>query len=258
MIAKHLERAYTAWVAARHAWRAEPDKLVLHFDDEPTTEHVAAIGYNDDDIGTDVDAPVDLCAETELPAEKGWMQTFTGRKFYPLDPRVEDIVVLDVAHGLSMACRYGGHSSRFYSVAEHCVLVSLYVQRAATAAGKSRDEIRELSLEALLHDSAEAYIGDMIRPLKHQPEMVQFRCAEAAIEAAVYAAFQIMSTPESHALIKDIDDRIIVDEIRALMHTPDMYREWITGRVALGAPITGYPPKEAKLEFLRRFEELAR
>jgi hypothetical protein len=82
-----------------------------------------------------------------------WMQTFTGRAFYPLDPRPEDIDPVDIAHALSLICRYGGHSSRFYSVAEHCVLMSHAVAP-------------EHALWALLHDATEAYLGDMIRPLK--------------------------------------------------------------------------------------------
>jgi hypothetical protein len=50
-----------------------------------------------------------------------WMQTYSGRRFYPLDPRAEELADLDIAHALSLLCRYGGHVERFYSVAEHCV-----------------------------------------------------------------------------------------------------------------------------------------
>lgn len=53
-----------------------------------------------------------------------WMQTYTGRRFYPLDPRPDEIDPEDIAHALSLLCRYGGHVDRFYSVAEHCVLMS--------------------------------------------------------------------------------------------------------------------------------------
>src|SRR4029077_4249720 len=63
--------------------------------------------------------PDDVCSP-----DQGWMQTYSGRKFYPLHPRAEDVELADVAHGLAMTCRYGGHSRLFYSVAEHCVLVS--------------------------------------------------------------------------------------------------------------------------------------
>ena len=81
-----------------------------------------------------------------------WSQTYTGKRFYPRDPRVEDIDLIDIAVALSNISRYGGHCS-FYSVAEHSVLVSHMV----------RPEHR---LTALLHDAAEAYIQDLTRPNK--------------------------------------------------------------------------------------------
>src|SRR4051812_20612492 len=84
-----------------------------------------------------------------------WMQTYTGRAFWPLDAQPEDVDPLDIAAALSMLCRYGGHVSRFYSVAEHCLLMSEAVAP-------------EHALWALLHDATEAYMGDMVRPLKRQ------------------------------------------------------------------------------------------
>lgn len=54
-----------------------------------------------------------------------WMQTFSGIQFYPLDPRVEDVRIEDIARALAMQCRYNGHVTRFYSVAEHSVRVAM-------------------------------------------------------------------------------------------------------------------------------------
>jgi hypothetical protein len=82
-----------------------------------------------------------------------WMLTGTGKAFYPLDPRADELDIIDIAHALSMQCRYGGHSKRFYSVAEHCVLM-------ATAAPEP------LKLAALMHDGSEGYLQDVIRPVK--------------------------------------------------------------------------------------------
>src|SRR5438128_12538670 len=81
-----------------------------------------------------------------------WMQTYTGRAFYPLDPRLDDICIEDIAHALSMLCRYGGQCQEFYSVAEHSVLMSYAVNP-------------QHALWALLHDATESYMGDLIRPL---------------------------------------------------------------------------------------------
>jgi hypothetical protein len=82
-----------------------------------------------------------------------WMQTFTGMQFWPLDPRPDDVCIIDIAHSLSMLCRYGGHTTRFYSVAEHCC----HMCDSATVDNK---------LWALLHDAGEAYLSDVIRPIK--------------------------------------------------------------------------------------------
>lgn len=191
--------------------------------------------------------------------ERGWMQTYSGRKFFPLEPSADDIELIDVAHGLAYTCRYGGHTKRYYSVAEHCVLVSEIIERDAKASGMPANTVQALALEALLHDSAEAFVGDMVRPLKHQPEMVEFRNAEAKIEDCVRAAFNIISTPESRKIIKIVDDRILVDEIRALMPNPTMYLETDTlrGVEPLGVPVHGWPPEYAQAKFLERYRELA-
>lgn len=82
-----------------------------------------------------------------------WIQTFSGKKFYPFDPRIEDIDIKDIAHSLSLICRYNGHCKYFYSVAEHCVRMVDIVSE-------------ENKLWALLHDAAEAYIGDICIPIK--------------------------------------------------------------------------------------------
>ena len=81
------------------------------------------------------------------------IQTYTGRKFFPVAPRAEDIEILDVAHALSMLCRYTGHTKQFYSVAQHSVLVSRIVPPQDAAWG-------------LLHDASEAYLCDVARPIK--------------------------------------------------------------------------------------------
>lgn len=82
-----------------------------------------------------------------------WMLTYSGKKFYPLDPHADEICIEDIAHALSMICRYNGHSRKFYSVAEHCTIMSL-------------DGFPGDPRWRLMHDATEAYICDVIRPLK--------------------------------------------------------------------------------------------
>ena len=177
--------------------------------------------------------------------ERGWMGTSTGRKFYPLDPRAEDIDIRDIARGLSMTCRYAGQVKRFYSVAEHCYHVSMHVPK-------------EYALDGLLHDSSEAYIGDMIRPLKHQPEMHEFRRAETAIELAVATAFDLNTSAEAQVAVKDIDNRILVNEIRALSACPDYYltTPGLGDIEPLNIDLQCWSPTAAEKMFMHRFQQL--
>jgi len=82
-----------------------------------------------------------------------FVQTYTGKKFYPFNPQADQIDIVDIAHSLSRICRFGGHIEQFYSVAQHSVLVSDMVPL-------------EYATEALLHDASEAYIGDIVSPVK--------------------------------------------------------------------------------------------
>lgn len=172
-----------------------------------------------------------------------WIQTYSGGKFWPLDPRADELDIVDIACALSRVCRYAGHTRRFYSVAEHSVLVSRHVDP-------------EYAREALMHDASEAYIGDMTRPLKRQPQMAAFVEAEAAIERCVAEKFGLRTDPEAVAAWKSIDDRILVDEITELMHDPQMQLARHINKQPVGAEILAYPPERAEVLFLARFGEL--
>lgn len=83
--------------------------------------------------------------------------TYTRKQVDPLNLRPEDVCIEDIAHALSMKCRYSGHTAEFYSVAQHCVV----------AADVMCQSIPHLALTMLLHDAAEAYIPDFPRPVKN-------------------------------------------------------------------------------------------
>ena len=169
-----------------------------------------------------------------------WMQTYTGRAFYPMDPRVSDIDPLDIAHALSMICRYGGHSTRFYSVAEHCVLMSRAVHPL-------------IAPQALLHDATEAYVGDMIRPLKRS--MPAYRAAEDRLAVAISERFSlpVLYSPE----VKEADSRILLDERAAVLGaSPRPWSAYLESLTPLGVTVTGWSPQRAKREYLWRLEEL--
>jgi len=99
-----------------------------------------------------------------------WIQTYKGRKFFPLDPRPDDIYIRDISHRLGLLYRFNGHSVVFYSVADHSVLVS-------------RAVAEEHALWGLLHDASEAYISDLPRPIKKK--MPDFLEIEERIQRAV-------------------------------------------------------------------------
>ena len=87
--------------------------------------------------------------------ERGaWLTTQSRGRFYPLDPKEEEVNLYDIAWALSHLTRYNGHMDRFYSVAEHSVHVANQIPDVETAKW------------GLLHDAPEAYIGDLVRPVK--------------------------------------------------------------------------------------------
>lgn len=167
-----------------------------------------------------------------------WMQTFTGRQFYPLAAEVEDVDPLDIAHALSLICRYGGHVTEFYSVAEHCLLMSRAVPP-------------EDALWALLHDATEAYVGDMVRPLKHH--MPEYRLVEDRLMTVIARRFSV--DDDMPSAVKDADNRILLDERAAVLGTPPA--AWQQEHLEpLGVTIACHPPKVVEALYLERLAEL--
>lgn len=171
-----------------------------------------------------------------------WMQTASGGAYWPLDPRVDEISIEDIAHALAHICRYGGHCRKFYSVAEHSVIVSRLVPQ-------------EHALVALMHDATEAYCGDIVRPLKR--DLTGYAAIERSNWLAIAERFDLpVDLPQC---VHDADVAALFAEQKALM-TPKEGQG-----MGLATPITadpndiaGYLPNSAKTVFLRRFHELYR
>lgn len=139
-----------------------------------------------------------------------YIVTGSGRKFWPLDPRPGDFAAKDIARALGNICRWGGHTSRPYTVAEH----SLHVEAIAChLAGVERSF--EISMWALLHDAAEAYIGDIVRPLKATAMYDHYRLHEQKIMVALAAQFRLPS--EMPAVVKEADDLALQIEAEELI-----------------------------------------
>ena len=139
-----------------------------------------------------------------------WMQTYGGKQFWPFDPQMEQVDPRDIAHALSNICRFGGHCDEFYSVAQH----GLHVSRLLALAGHDAD----VQLWGLLHDAAEAYVGDMIRPIKASQHMAAYRSIETRILAAVTQRFGLAD--KRPAAVTVADDIALATEARDLMKAP--------------------------------------
>jgi len=169
-----------------------------------------------------------------------WIQTYTGNQFWPLDPKPEHIFIEDIAHALSNICRFTGHCDYFYSVAEHSIIVSNHVPGG-------------FALWGLLHDAAEAYIGDMSRPLKSM--LPQFKKIESRIMEAVIEKFHLEPINEPQ-IVKDIDSGILATESFAIMKRHPQV--WTLPYPPIEHEFSLYPPNEAELWFLGCYNQIMR
>lgn len=153
-------------------------------------------------------------------------------------PESSLFTIEDIAHGLANICRYSGQCADFYSVAEHSILVS------ETAVG--------FEFEALLHDAAEAFLGDITRPLKQM--LPEYKRIESDVEHAILKRFGVAAPLPPQ--VKRADLRVLAAEQSQIM--PEGTDGWVRGQKVDPAAITvrHLTPKEAKRIFLERFHEL--
>ncbi len=170
-----------------------------------------------------------------------WIQTYTGRQFWPLDPWPDDVCIEDIAHALGNLCRFNGHCSHFYSVAEHSFIVSWFVDR-------------DLALGGLLHDGEEAYLADVPRPVK--PMLAGYKQIEKRIKEVIATKFGLPITNLSHPQIKEVDQALLADEARQVMGHPPA--DWALPHPPLCVEIECWSPEKATRKFLERYYEIRR
>ena len=167
-----------------------------------------------------------------------WIPTHTGGRFNLLKPRTEDVNILDIAHGLAQKVRYNGQGNTFYSVAQHAVICSIFVEP-------------EFQKIALLHDANEAYLPDIPTPVK---EVIRgWRELEEHLESFIFPAFGLdAKIPEE---VKVIDHRLVLDEAKELGFDT---QDWIYAEKyePLGISITPLEWRPAEFLFISRFNLL--
>lgn len=191
--------------------------------------------------------------QTQTQTEDQLLEQFSmltiSKRLVRLDAPTPDMIDLgDIAHALARICRYGGHVRRHYSVAQHSVLVSWWAGYLAREAGHSDAVEHDAARWGLFHDAAEAYVGDVIRPLKLLLGLATpLVRVERAFERAIAERFEL--APEIPALVHQADREVCMAEQIHLERVPE---GWVpSGRVA-EIPIDKWAPRRARQAFLGR------
>lgn len=163
-----------------------------------------------------------------------------------LNPNPQEIRPRDIARALSRLCRWGGHCSRFYSVAEHSVGVLRLAQRDGLP--------RRAQRLALMHDATEAYLGDVVRPLKAC--LPEYRRIEARMAEAIAARFDLASDPDALVAVKWLDNEMLAIEKTVLLPDSGHWPDLPAPRPGCASFVTGLPPIAAEREFLDRLVAL--
>ena len=182
-----------------------------------------------------------------------WMQTASGGRFWPLDPRHEDIHIDDIANGLAQCGRYNGQRQidKYYSVAEHSVLMTRY------AVEHFQHWPPSAYLACLMHDAPEAYINDLNRAMKKAMRIgarggrSEYDTLNYCVERAINTKFRINEAAALYADgIKDLDQRIVQNEKEAFMNTGGHEWAFDVFEPLPGVDIECWDAPKAKKEFL--------
>jgi hypothetical protein len=173
-----------------------------------------------------------------------WLQTYTGKKFWPLDPSPDDVCICDIANALAKLPRFNVTVPFSYSVASHCLSM-------ATAAYTCQYS-PALQLWALLHDAAEAYLGDIPRPVKNC--IPQIREVEEKVLRAVAWRFNMeWPMPEK---IKELDDVLLAMEARQFLPVTWL-DDWNLVDLSVPLDLTAAMHGDVFETFLEEFERLS-
>jgi hypothetical protein len=175
----------------------------------------------------------------------GWLITSTGRSFYPLDPKVDEVCIEDIAHSLSNLCRFGGHTREYLSVNQHCLTVSQLI--------KDEKHTAIYQLAGLLHDASEAYLVDIPSPVKRYLD--EYNRVEGILLKVIEKAFKLPTGMLSCGVVKKADREALAIEAKQFVFDPTHLWSNVP-TTPKKFSITPMEPRQAKLAYLRRFGEL--
>jgi 5'-deoxynucleotidase YfbR-like HD superfamily hydrolase len=170
-----------------------------------------------------------------------YISTFKGNRFYPLEQKIDKIDIEDIAHGLAYQCRFNGQTNQFYSVAQHSVMVAKMVPK-------------HMQLAALLHDASEAYVGDMVKPLKML--LPEYSLIEEAVTNLIADQFSLERGFNAKAEIKLADMTALATEKRDLMPYSNEDWSYLVGFNPLSEIIKPLHPGDAKNAFLNTWNRI--
>ena len=167
------------------------------------------------------------------------MKTYTGRDVDPLNLRIEDVDILDIAHHTANVARFNGATRFHYSSAQHAVYVSRQFQPSDW----------RYRLFGLLHDATDAYFPDVPTPIKHSPSFESFRQAETTALAIILTRFGLGT--ELPPEVKRADHAVMVSEGIELIH-----HRYDFAQPAHGLCICQMSPDSARDMFLAEFKSI--
>jgi 5'-deoxynucleotidase YfbR-like HD superfamily hydrolase len=205
----------------------------------------------------------DAVPNTGATGTRAWQRMLSGRRLDLLDPSPLDIEIEDIAHGLARVARWNGQTDgeHAFSVAEHSLLVETLVSELEPQLD------RRFRLAALIHDSPEYVIGDLISPFKAALSL-DYRAFEAKLLAAIHLRFGLPAElpPDAAKLIKRADKIAAYyeatslagfsrEEARRFFGQPRGLSPGLVNRLSHLSPL---PAAEGEVRFIKRFNELAR
>lgn len=200
------------------------------------------------------------------PKRSDYIRTYSGVKFWPLEPSAKDIKPKDIAHSLAQKVRWQGHCSRFYSVGQHSLRVARAARIYATLMELPEEECDLIYMYGLLHDANEAYLPDIPTPLK--PLIKGWKKIERHLDSVIIKSFKLaqMST-EHRRIVKMADKALLQMEADELFernikdhhpHWPLPERLEIPEEILVSVHVSLFPPESTEGQLNREMAIILR